>query len=59
MYNQDCTNGELWLTLTFLCQGQIWKNAGKYEFLESFEDFGLKTGTYFCPDEIMERSRSF
>ena len=37
-------NGDLWLGLTFLWQSQIWENAGTYDLMESFEDFGFKLG---------------
>lgn len=29
-------------------QGEIWKNKSKEDFMERFEDFGLKIGIYRC-----------
>ena len=40
--NQDCSNDDLRVTLTILQQDQIWENANTYDFMESFEDFGIK-----------------
>ena len=46
-YYQDSSNNDLWLTLTFLLwQGQIWENARTYDFMGSFEVFGLKISIY-------------
>ena len=47
-----------------LWQGQTWENAGTRDFMERFEDFGLKIGIHGCLNEYMEiceykRSRSF
>ena len=43
-YYQDCSNDVLGLTLTFLRQVQIWENANTQDFIDSFEDFGIKYG---------------
>ena len=40
--------------VTFLRQGQIWENAGTYDFNESLGDLGLKTGIENFPNEFMK-----
>ena len=41
-YCYDCSNDHLRLTLTFLRKGKIWETANTLDFIERFEDFGLK-----------------
>ena len=53
------TTDDLWLKGL-----QRWENYDKYDFMESFEDFGLKIGIHSCHNEYRKiseykRSRSF
>lgn len=41
-FYQECSNDDLGLNLAFLRLGQLWENAWPYDFMEKFEDFGLK-----------------
>ena len=53
-YFHDYTNDDhdLWLTFAFfLLLGQIWGNAGTYDFVEKIEDFGLNIGMQSCLNE--------
>ena len=53
-YCQGNSNGELVLTLSFLQEGELWENARIYDFIEKFEDFGLKIGTYSFLNQCMK-----
>ena len=37
-YYQDCSNDDLWLTLTVLQHVQRWENADSKDSMESFKD---------------------
>ena len=41
-YYEDCSNDVLELTLTFFMSRSNMENANTSDFMESFEDFGLK-----------------
>ena len=63
-YFQDYTNGDLWLTLTFLMARSNMEKCLNIYFKESFEDFDLKMGIDSFLNEFMKiceykRSRSF
>ena len=40
--------------MTVVWQGQIWENAATADFMESFEDLGLKMDIYTCSNEFMK-----
>ena len=54
-YYQDHSEDDIGLTLTFLYRkAKCEKNANTYDFMESFDGFGLKIGNKCCLNEYMK-----